>query len=212
MNVALLKFQKTGNPDFTSYRLQGEYTAEEVRATKSRLQNAITDVKNDKSTTKFNLFVVEDLSRDVIEILGSQLAIDPRFFRAHVTDYVWNNIRDRWREPSILQVDARRQRWFQLRLIRSRYFENQNQLDEAKYQVDNFNIMRRLDADKNQIFWDKDPDPTIWERIKGEPFQHQNRVDAKVGHMRSRATFWLNPESTIGKYIDSGQQTLADYS
>ncbi|KAF5714848.1 hypothetical protein FMUND_7229 [Fusarium mundagurra] len=176
------------------------------------LRSAIKKARKPEVGVKFSLFVVEDLSRDVIETLGSELAIDPRFFRAHITDYVWNNIRDRWREPSILQVDAKRQTWFQLRLIRSRYFENQSQLTEAKEQVNEFNVMRRLDADKNQIFWDKDPDPTIWERLAGESSQDQSRVDAKVGHMRSRATFWLNPKSTIGKHTDSGQGLQADYS
>ncbi|KAF5985553.1 hypothetical protein FCOIX_2047 [Fusarium coicis] len=193
MNVALLKFKADGQAE--------QNPANHLRTTQD-LRDAIERAENPELGVKFSLFVVEDLSRDVIETLGSKLAIDPRFFRAHITDYVWNNIRDRWREPSILQVDAKRQTWFQLRLIRSRYFENQSQLTEAKTQVNEFNVMRRLDADKNQIFWDKDPDPTIWERLAGGSSQDKSRVDArvdaKVGHMRSRATFWLNPESTIG--------------
>ncbi|KAH7178263.1 hypothetical protein DER46DRAFT_696010 [Fusarium sp. MPI-SDFR-AT-0072] len=189
MNVALLKFKEDG---------QAEKQPDNDLHTPEDLRKVIKKARKPELQVTFSLFVVEDLSRDVIETLGSELAIDPRFFRAHITEYVWNNIRDRWREPSILQVDAKRQRWFQLRLIRSRYFENQNQLKDAKEQVNEFNVMRRLDADKNQIFWDKDADLTIWERVKGETFQDQGRVDAKVGHMRSRATFWLNPESTIG--------------
>ncbi|KAF5690911.1 hypothetical protein FCIRC_642 [Fusarium circinatum] len=189
MNVALLKFKDDGQAE--------QHPANHLRRPED-LRRAIHMAGNPGLGLKFTLFVAEDLSRDVIETLGSELAIDPRFFRAHITDYVWNNIRDRWREPSILQVDAKRQTWFQLRLIRSRYFENQSQLTEAKAQVNEFNVMRRLDADKNQIFWDQDPDPTIWERLAGESSQDKRRVDAKVGHMRSRATFWLNPKSTIG--------------
>ncbi|KAF5641720.1 uncharacterized protein FTJAE_3979 [Fusarium tjaetaba] len=193
MNVALLRFKDDG---------QAQQSPTSYLRTHGDLREALEKARKHETGVKFSLFVVEDLSRDVIETLGSELAIDPRFFRAHITDYVWNNIRDRWREPSILHVDAKRQTWFQLRLIRSRYFENQSQLTEAKRQVNEFNVMRRLDADKNQIFWDKDPDPTIWERLAGESSQDKGpvdaRVDAKVGHMRSRATFWLNPESTIG--------------
>ncbi|KAF5610253.1 uncharacterized protein FSUBG_3486 [Fusarium subglutinans] len=190
MNVASLTF-KDGQAE--------QYPANHLCRPED-LRRAISMARTPEIGVKFTLFVVEDLSQDVIETLGSELAIDPRFFRAHITDYVWNNIRDRWREPSILQVDAKRQTWFQLRLIRSRYFENQSQLTEAKAQVNEFNVMRRLDADKNQIFWDKDPDPTIWERLAGEPSQDKSRVDAKVGHMRSRATFWQNLESTIAGY------------
>jgi hypothetical protein len=207
MNVASLEFKQDGKAI--------QNPANHLRRPDD-LRRAIKKARNPELGVKFSLFVVEDLSRDVIETLGSELAIDPRFFRAHITDYVWNNIRDRWREPSILQVDAKRQTWFQLRLIRSRYFEDQSQLTEAKTQVNEFNVMRRLDADKNQIFWDKDPDPTIWERFAGGSSQDKSRVDArvdaKVGHMRSRATFWLNPESTIGKHTDSGQGSQADYS
>ncbi|KAF5637073.1 hypothetical protein F25303_8013 [Fusarium sp. NRRL 25303] len=191
MNVALLRFNGDG---------QAEQHPPDNLHRPEDLRSAIEMAKKPESGVMFSLFLVEDLSRDVIETLGSELAIDPRFFRAHITEYVWNNIRDRWREPSILQVDAKRQTWFQLRLIRSRYFENQNQLKKAKDQVNNFNVVRRLDADKNQIFWDKDPDPTIWERLTGKSVRATDRVDAKVGHMRSRATFWLNPESTIAGY------------
>ncbi|KAG4271768.1 hypothetical protein FPRO04_10715 [Fusarium proliferatum] len=191
MNIACLKFKEDGHAE--QHPTNNLHRPQDLRRT-------IEMAKKPESGGMFSLFVVEDLSRDVIETLGSELAIDPRFFRAHITDYVWNNIRDRWREPSILQVDAKRQTWFQLRLIRSRYFENQNQLKEAKDQVNKFNVVRRLDADKNQIFWDKDPDPIIWERLAGKSSRDTDRVDAKVGHMRSRATFWLNPETTIAGY------------
>ncbi|KAF4959061.1 hypothetical protein FGADI_1939 [Fusarium gaditjirri] len=188
MNVALLKFKEDGQAE--------RHPPNDIR-THEDLRTEIQKARKPELDVKFSLFVVEDLSRDVIETLGSELAIDPRFFRAHITEYVWNNIRDRWREPSILKVDAQKQRWFQLRLVRSRYFENQSQLKEAKGQVNEFNVVRRLDADKNQIFWDQDPDLSIWQRVKGETSKAQGRVDAKVGHMRSRATFWLNSESTI---------------
>lgn len=35
------------------------------------------------------LYIVEDLSRDVIEVLGSELDIDPLFFREQISDYWW---------------------------------------------------------------------------------------------------------------------------
>lgn len=42
--------------------------------------------------TKLRLFVVEDLSREVIETLGAHYDVDPLFFREHLVDYVWYNI------------------------------------------------------------------------------------------------------------------------
>ena len=35
--------------------------------------------------------VLEDLSKDMIEILGSRFDIDPYFFRHHISDYIWYN-------------------------------------------------------------------------------------------------------------------------
>ncbi|KAF4443222.1 hypothetical protein F53441_11531 [Fusarium austroafricanum] len=191
MNVALLKFKESGYPDLKRFRSEESHNSSDLEA-------AISEAKKNKPEVNFSLFVVEDLSRDVIETLGAGLAIDPRFFRAHITDYVWNNIRDRWREPSLLQVDVHRQKWFQMRLVRSRYFSDQSELNEAKAQVSDFNVMRRIDADRNQIFWDKDPKMTLLDTLKGEGQKGDKPVDAKVGHLRSRATFWFNPSCTIG--------------
>lgn len=46
----------------------------------------------DDASVRLRLFVVEDLSREVIETLGSKFDIDPSFFREHLVDYVWYNI------------------------------------------------------------------------------------------------------------------------
>lgn len=54
----------------------------------------------DNSSIKLRLFVVEDLSRDVIETLGSHFNIDPSFFREHLVDYIWYNISKSFRELS----------------------------------------------------------------------------------------------------------------
>ncbi|KAI0971892.1 hypothetical protein F4678DRAFT_432432 [Xylaria arbuscula] len=138
---------------------------------------------NADSSIKFKLYVVEDLSRDVIEILGSNFAIEPDFFRAHIVDYAWYNVRDRWRNPPMLDVVSRHQNWMQLRYVTARYFDvhgGHGQKDyhktfkEAVKEADSFNIFRRVDDDlSNKSFWDKD--------------------GAIVGYTRSRATFWLQP-------------------
>lgn len=48
--------------------------------------------EKDSSSIRFRLFVAEDLSRQVIETLGSRYDVDPSFFREHIADYVWYNI------------------------------------------------------------------------------------------------------------------------
>lgn len=40
------------------------------------------------------LFVVEDLSREVIEALGEHFDVDPSFFQAHLVDFSsWRTLR-----------------------------------------------------------------------------------------------------------------------
>lgn len=48
--------------------------------------------KQDSSEIKLRLYVVEDLSRDVIEALGGHYDVNPSFFREHIADNVWHNI------------------------------------------------------------------------------------------------------------------------
>lgn len=61
--------------------------AEDLRSHLSEFDGSRTD-----NGTFLTLFVVEDLSREVIEILGSHFDIDPFFFRAHIDDYVSYNV------------------------------------------------------------------------------------------------------------------------
>ncbi|KAI1270106.1 hypothetical protein F5Y18DRAFT_3901 [Xylariaceae sp. FL1019] len=129
---------------------------------------------------QFKLFVVEDLSSDVIEILGQKLKIEPDVFRAHIADFAWYNVLDRWRDPPVLDVVSRSQNWMQMRYVTIRYFEKHEHFKEAVYESMDFNILRRPDDDQsNKAFWD--------------------RQGAVVGLTRSRATFWLQPEDSQSK-------------
>jgi len=111
---------------------------------------------SDEKQPTLRLFVVEDLSRTVIEQLGSAFDIDPEFFRAHVFDYVWYNIRDPLWEPPTLHVDAVRRDWYQLRFCRARYFSSRAQFNQGQEAANLFNIGRKLYEDENKAFWDSD--------------------------------------------------------
>lgn len=142
----------------------------------------------------FRLYVVEDLSRNVIEALGSEFGIDPEFFRAHIVDYAWYNVRDRWREPPPLEVVRNQRNWFQIRYVTTRYFATKDSKEKKAGAADGggggggggccfetaleearaFNILRRPDDDKSRGWWDSE--------------------DAVVALTRSRATFWHKPK------------------
>lgn len=136
------------------------------------------------STRNFRLYIVEDLSRDVIELLGASLDIEPAFFRDQILDYAWYNVRDRWVNPPRLDVAIKRQRWIQLRFVTSRYFKSAASFKKGCQQAESFNVLRKLEDDiNNKAIWDD-----------------QGGV---VGLSRARASLWLNSKddlkATVGK-------------
>lgn len=134
-------------------------TPEDLRRALSTL-----DGKRQKSAqgeVMLKLFVVEDLSREVIETLGYHLEIEPDFFRAHIFDHVWFNIRDPFWDPPSFQMDIRRRNWVQIRFCRARYFPSPESLREGQDAVNRFNVGRRLYDDENKVYWDRDPAKNI---------------------------------------------------
>ncbi|KAH7419032.1 hypothetical protein BKA64DRAFT_2683 [Cadophora sp. MPI-SDFR-AT-0126] len=121
---------------------------------------------------KLRLYVVEDLSRDVIEALGSKLDIEPAFFREHIVDYAWCNIRDRWQDPPNMRVAEGHRRWVQLKYVTARYYKTSDDFTKGVKEAEGFNVLRRPDDDvNNKAVWDD--------------------RNAIVGITRSRASFWL---------------------
>lgn len=132
--------------------------------------------KGNSKEALFRLYVVEDLSRNVIEALGTEFGIEPDVFRAHIVDYAWYNARDRWRDAQPLELVRGRRNWFQIRYVTTRYFEDRKQFEKAGNEAKNFNILRRPDDDKSKGWWDS--------------------TEAVVALTRSRATFWLKPKNS----------------
>ena len=120
------------------------------------------------------LFVVEDLSRDVIEAFGARFDIDPLFFRGHLSDYIWYNSRDPWVELPDLDVMSRKRSYLHVRYAQTRYFRSEESLKRAQQQAGGFNVLRRVDRDGNWV-----PDVDI--------------PKSDVGLIRSRASLWIRP-------------------
>jgi hypothetical protein len=124
------------------------------------------------SNVQLRLYIVEDLSRDVIELLGYHLGIEPAFFREHIVDYAWSNVRDRWRDPPNLNVMTRKQNWISVRYVTARYFDTTEHFEDCVKEAIGFSVLRRPDGDEsNKSWWDKN--------------------GAIVGLTRSRASFWM---------------------
>ncbi|KAI1496600.1 hypothetical protein F5X99DRAFT_399979 [Biscogniauxia marginata] len=171
INVRLLEYTTTDVP-----------TSSDPIDSKDRLLEILGQLSPDKST-KLRLFVVEDLSRDVIEHLGRHFRVEPDFWRAHILDHAWYNVKDFWRNPPNLNVLTKHQRWFQLRFVRARYFGSADEFKEGFEEAQKFNVARRPDDDQNNT--------SLWDNH-----------DAKVGLTRSRVSLWMRPvngdEPTVG--------------
>ncbi|KAL9598524.1 MAG: hypothetical protein Q9219_004426 [cf. Caloplaca sp. 3 TL-2023] len=137
----------------------------ELSTTSSKEKNAVA-----------RLFIVEDLSRAVIETLGSTLAVDPMFFRGHISDYTWYNTRDPWTELPDMDIVSRARPFFHVRYAHTRYFRDPESYAQARYETGSFNVLRRIDQDGN------------W--IPGVDLPGSN-----VGMVRSKMSFWVRPQN-----------------
>ena len=146
------------------------------------LSRAFDDSGSLSNDVHARLIVVEDLSRDVIEILGSRFDIDPLFFRNFISDYVWFNTRDRYFENSDLDILARERSHLIVRYMQTRYFRTKTSLKQAKWECGGFNVLRRLDKDDARLACVDLP-------------------DSEVGFIRSRTSLWIRPNQAGEKGV-----------
>lgn len=134
--VAVLEFPKSGEPPLR----ENIHSSEKLR---QRL--SASDLKDDPAYAR--LFVVEDMSRDVIEALGAKYDIDPLYFRSQISDYLWYNTGDPWVELNDLPHIASERNYYNIRYMRARYFESEKSIEAAKGHLGHFNVLRRLEED-----------------------------------------------------------------
>ncbi|KAL8881215.1 MAG: hypothetical protein Q9198_001537 [Flavoplaca austrocitrina] len=125
------------------------------------------------------LFVVEDLSKPVIEALGSTFDIDPRFFRDHLEDHTWYNITDDWVELPVLRSRFQNRPFMTYRYLESRFFDNEEQAQHGRERIGKWNVLRRLDFQgqvKSGInaWWEPSP--------------------RRVGLLRRKVSIWTKPD------------------
>jgi hypothetical protein len=117
--------------------------------TASALREAVDSTWDQTSgAPPFRLFVIEDLSQQVIEILGSRFDIDPLFFREQIADYNWFNTRDPWAMAPNLMAGMKHRSWFRMRHVRFRYMPDRESYERARHQSNVFNVFRRPDDDE----------------------------------------------------------------
>ncbi|KAI1335010.1 hypothetical protein F5Y15DRAFT_409325 [Xylariaceae sp. FL0016] len=141
------------------------------------------------------LFIVEDLSSTTIELLGSMLDIDPAFFRGHLEDHTWFNIKDEWVEMPELQSQAAGKLFTSLRYMEPRFFEDSDESQRAIDQTGEWNVIRRIDFEGQvksgaNAWWEDSP--------------HQ------VGLLRRKVSIWSKKDENGWKGVILVDPSLAD--
>ncbi|KAK3067250.1 hypothetical protein LTR53_015992, partial [Teratosphaeriaceae sp. CCFEE 6253] len=128
----------------------GQAISDEIYDNTTSLQAALASPLQSAEKPAIRLVIAEDLSRDLVELLGSTYDIDPLFFLSHIGDYLFHNTRDRWVELPDLDVDARQRSHFNVQYLRARYFKTPGSFTKAEQQSGSFNVLRRLDSDRSR--------------------------------------------------------------
>ena len=142
-----------------------------------KLSAALSGPNLQASDPDERVYVVEDLSRDVIELLGSAFNVDPHFFRSHVNDHTYNTVTVGAAERKCLDIVSRRQSHFTLRYLRPRYYRNTTSFEKAIREAARFNVLRHVDSDRSRDY-----------------LKDQN--GAAVTLMRAKTSLWIRPESS----------------
>lgn len=143
--------------------------------TPAQLDEYLSQINDVNEMSQNRLLVVQDLSTCMIEKLGGAFNIDPAFFRAHIGDYTWLNIRDPQAQIPELEAFSKRSNWFHVQYVQPRYFATQESLNRAREQTEYFNVLRRIDH--NERF-------KSWTDVPG----------SDVGLLRSKASLWVRPD------------------
>ncbi|KAK4954950.1 hypothetical protein LTR10_007142 [Elasticomyces elasticus] len=160
--------------DFEDGKATSEVTYENTASLDIRLNTPLPSAEQ----PPIRLIISEDLSRDVVELLGSKYDIDPLFFRSHIDDYLFHNTRDPWVELPDLDVVTRQRCHFNVQYLRARYFKTDESFKKAEQDSGSFNVLRRLDSDRSRR-------------------QLQNTLldmsGASVTLTRSKTSLWVKP-------------------
>ena len=172
-----------------------EYRPEEEPQVTAIKEHTVLDdtlkslVPEDSGSAPLRLFIVEDLSQQVIELLGARFDVDPLFFREQIDDYVWHNLRDPWVNPPSLTSSTKQRSWFRLRNMRLRYHKTEESYGKTRSEASQWNVLRRPDNDFNH-----------WAHMDEVARDENGKIESKavVSILRTRTTVWIGKDKRCG--------------
>ena len=150
----------------------------------AELSTALQEPQDKSKNVKGRLFVVEDLSSEVIEALGAKFDIDPLFFRNQIGDYMWSNPKDPWVELPSLDLVAKARSFFCIRYFQARYFRDTASFNSANNEAGAFNVLRRMD---NNRPWEGTPD--------------FDTPESDIGLVRSKMSLWVRTKKQSDEMV-----------
>ncbi|UNI22289.1 hypothetical protein JDV02_008190 [Purpureocillium takamizusanense] len=178
---------------------QETFTTGEALARGLKNSFALTDT----ATKRNRLFVAEDLSSTSIEVLGAGLDMDPTFFRGHLEDHTWFNIKDDWVEMPELESQSQGRDFVTLAYMKPRFFEDESVSDRARDHAGEWNVLRRIDFE-GQV---KSGKNAWWEDSPHE-----------VGLLRSKVSIWSRQDDDgwtgvilVDPHVDAGHPLWNGY-
>ncbi|OCK81472.1 hypothetical protein K432DRAFT_442327 [Lepidopterella palustris CBS 459.81] len=123
---------------------QGQSTKTEFNSP-NNLEKGLADFLESIIKEALLRLFVKDLSRQIIELLGSKFDINPMLFRKHIDDYSWYNTRDPWTVAPSLIAAMNHRNWFPIRNVRLRYFASSATFENTTQEASFFNVLRRPD-------------------------------------------------------------------
>ncbi|KKY17699.1 putative fungal specific transcription factor domain-containing protein [Phaeomoniella chlamydospora] len=176
-HLTVVEYNESSQPTITPIRTSEELYTEFMDSPRD---------KYDKVNTK--IIIVEDLSREVIEVLGSRFDIEPLFFCGQTADYKWYNTRDAWFEAPTLQIIKRARPFYQMEYVQAKYFPTLESKREAERELGKFNVLRRNESDGAQL-------------------SHFDDEKSDGGIIRSKLSVWVRPNRVSGNGSQNDPET-----
>lgn len=155
---------------------KGENLAPIPYTDRATLESALAAVDSSTDQPDARIYVVEDLSTDILEVFGEKFGIDPFFWTAHIDDYFYSLPTSETAEIRSLEVVNAKRPYFTMRYLRPRYYRSTASFETAIKQAGKFNVLRQLDSDRGR------------QSIKDEE-------GAGTALMRAKTSLWIQPKT-----------------
>lgn len=171
------------------------------------LRDVLRTDSGHRGASDLRIIVVEDLSRDLIELLGERYDIDPRLFRQLLNDNLFYNTRDTWVEVPALPTEDQAKPFSIFSFLRARYYANEQEYSKAERESGMFNVLRRTDSDNTRITLQDSPFDLAGASVSLGRSKAAIWTKVATASSPAIAILWIDPSVTAGRPLWGGIET-----